>query len=106
MRYEPRAVYFDHKYVINNPYLATLYELHFTLVAHDVNGETNAVALVYMSCLGKKLNVERQAVYVLCRLWRIVAGDATACAWIVPLPLFHVAAKFGKGLCCVHTLIF
>ena len=106
MRYESRTVYFKHEYIVDNPYIATLYELHLTLVAHDVNGETHTVALVYMPRLGKKLYVERQAVYVSCRLWRIIASDTTACAWVVPLPLFHVAAKLGKGLCCAHTLIF
>lgn len=106
MRYKHRAVYFEHEYIINNPYLTTVHELHLALVTHDVNGETHAVALVHMPCLGKELDVERQAGYVACRLWRIVAGDTTACARVVPLPLFHVAAKFGKGLCRAHILIF
>lgn len=102
MRYKPRAVYFKHEYIVDNPYLATIYELHLTLVAHNVNGEAHAVALVYMPRLGEELDVERQAVYVSCRLWGIVAGDTITCAWVIPLPLFHVAAKLGKGLWCAH----
>ena len=38
MRYKSRTVYFEHEYIVNNPYLATLHELHLALVAHGVNG--------------------------------------------------------------------
>ena len=38
MRYESRAVHLEHEYVVHNPYLATLDELHLALVAHGVNG--------------------------------------------------------------------
>ena len=37
MRYKSRAVYFEHEYVIHNPYLATLHELHLALVAQGIN---------------------------------------------------------------------
>ena len=38
MRYESRAVHLEHEYVVHNPYLATLDELHLALVAYSVNG--------------------------------------------------------------------
>lgn len=38
MCYKSRAVYFEHKYIVDNPYLSTLHELHLALVAHGVNG--------------------------------------------------------------------
>ena len=59
MRYKSRAVHFEHKYVVHNSYLATLHELHLTLVAQCIDGEADAVAGIYMSRLGKETNVER-----------------------------------------------
>ena len=59
MRYKSRAVHFEHKYVVHNPYLATLHELHLALVAQCIDGEADAVAGIYMSRLGKETNVER-----------------------------------------------
>ena len=38
MRYKSRAVHFKHKYVVHNPYHATLYKLHPALVAQGING--------------------------------------------------------------------
>ena len=38
MCYKSRAIHFEHEYVVHNPYLATLDELHLALVAHGVNG--------------------------------------------------------------------
>ena len=37
MRYKSRTVYFQHEYIVDNPYLATHYKLHLALVAHNVN---------------------------------------------------------------------
>ena len=98
MRYKSRAVYFQHKYVIHNSYLATLHELHLALVAQYVCGEADAVAGIYMPRLGKKTDVERQARHVSCCLRRIKTSDTLSSARVVPLPLFYVAAKFGVGL--------
>lgn len=106
MRYKFRAIYFKHKYVVHDPYLPTLHKLHLALVAHNIDGKAHAVAGIYMPRLGEELDVERQAGYVSCRLWGIVACHTVACAWVVPLPLLHVAAKLGVGLGCAHTLIF
>ena len=106
MRYKLRPIYFKHKYVIHNPYLATIHELHLTLVAHNIDGEAHAVAFIYVSRLGEELDVERQAAYVSCRLRWIVACHTVSCAWIIPLPLLHVAAKLCVRLSCAHTLIF
>ena len=36
MRNKSRAVHFEHKYIVDNPYLATLHELHLALVAQCV----------------------------------------------------------------------
>ena len=38
MRNKSRSVHLEHEYVVHNPYLATLDELHLALVAHGVNG--------------------------------------------------------------------
>lgn len=102
MRYKSRAIYFEHKYVVDNPYLTTLHELHLALVAQGVNRETDAGASVYMPRLGEKLDVERHTCYVSCCLWRIEACDTLPRAWVVPLPLLHIAAKLSVGLRYAH----
>ena len=102
MRYKSRAVYFQHKYIVDNPYLATLHELHLALVAQCIYGEADTVAGVYMPRLGKKTDVERHSCHVACCLWWIKASDTLARARVVPLPLLYVAAKFGVGLCYAH----
>ena len=33
MRNKSYAIYFEHEYIVHNPYLATLHELHLALVA-------------------------------------------------------------------------
>ena len=106
MRYESRAIYLEHKYVVDNPYLPTLHKLHLALVAYGVNREADAGAGVYMSRLGEETNVERHTCHVACCLRRIEAGDTLSRARVVPLPLFHEAAKFSVGLCYAHFLNF
>lgn len=59
MSYKSRAVYFLHKYIVDNPYFTTLDELHLALMAQGVNREADAGAGVYMSRLGKETYVER-----------------------------------------------
>lgn len=59
MRNKSRAVYFQHKYIVDNPYLATLHKLHLALVAKGVNGEADTGASVYMARLSKETYVER-----------------------------------------------
>ena len=103
MRYKSRAVYFEHEDVVHNPYLATLDELHLALVAQGIDGEADAVAGVYMSRLGEETDIERQARHVTCCLRRIEPSDTLPCARVVPLPLFHIAAKFGVGLSDAHA---
>ena len=61
MRNKSYAIYFEHEYIVHNPYLATLHELHLALVAQGVDGEAYAVAGIYMSRLGKETDVEWQA---------------------------------------------
>ena len=95
MSYKSRAVHFKHKYIVDNPYFATLHELHPSLVAQCVYGEADAVAGIYMPRLGKETDVERQACYITCCLRWIESCDTLSCARVVPLPLFYVAAKFG-----------
>ena len=95
MRNKSRAVYFQHKYIVDNPYFTTLHELHLALVAHGVNGEADAVACIYMPRLGKKTDVERQARHVSRCLRRIETSDTLPCARVVPLPLFYILAKLG-----------
>lgn len=102
MRYESRAVHFEHKYVIHNSYLATLHELHLALMTQCIYGEADAVAGVYMSRLGKETYVKRQARHICRCLRRIETSDTLSSARVVPLPLLHKAAKFGVGLCDAH----
>ena len=61
MRNKSRAVHFEHKYIVDNPYLATIHELHLALVAQCIYGEADAGAGIYMPCLGEETDVERQA---------------------------------------------
>lgn len=98
MRYKSRAVHFEHEYVVHNPYLATLHKLHLALVAQGVDGEADTVAGVYMPRLGEETDVEWQACHITCCLRRIKASDTLSRARVVPLPLLHIAAKFGVGL--------
>ena len=99
MCYKSRAIHFEHEYVVHNPYLATLHELYPSLMAKCVNGEAYAVAGIYMPRLGEETDVERQACHITrCLRW-IKASDTLSRARVVPLPLLHVAAKFGVGLC-------
>lgn len=95
MRNKSRTVYFQHKYIVDNPYLATLDELHLALMAVDVYGETYACTDVYMSALGEKLDIERHTLHVPGCLWRIEARDPTSRARVIPLPFLHISAKLG-----------
>ena len=104
MCYKSRTIHLEHKYIVDNPYLATLHELHLALVAHGVDGEAYTGAGVYMSRLGKKTNIKRHTCHVACCLRWIKASDTLPCARVVPLPLLHIAAKFGVGLCDAHVL--
>ena len=102
MRNKSRAVYFQHEYIVHNPYLATLHELHLALVAQCIDGEADAVAGIYMSRLGKETYVKRHSRHITRRLRWIKASDTLSRARVVPLPFFHIAAKFGVGLCYAH----
>ena len=102
MRNKSRAVYFQHEYIVHNPYLATLDELHLALVAQGINREADTVAGIYMPRLGEETDVEWQACHVArCLRW-IKASDTLSRTRVVPLPLLHIAAKFGVGLCYAH----
>lgn len=96
MRYKSRAIYFEHEYVVHNPYLATLHKLHLALVAYGVNREADTGAGVYMSRLCEKTYVERHTCHVACCLRWIEASDALPRTWVIPLPLFHIAAQLGE----------
>ena len=48
MRNKSRAVYFQHKYIIDNPYFTTLDELHLALMAVDVYSEAYALSLIHI----------------------------------------------------------
>lgn len=96
--YESRAVYFKHKYVIHNPYLTTHQELHLALMTVSVYSKADTHTCVYMSALGKELDVERHALHVSGSLRRIEARDTLSRAWVVPLPFLHISAQFSVGL--------
>jgi hypothetical protein len=65
-------------------------------VAYGVNREADTGAGVYMSRLCEKTYVERHTCHVACCLRWIEASDALTRAWVVPLPLFHIAAQLGE----------
>ena len=98
MCYKSRTVHFEHEDVVHNPYLATLHELHLALVAQCIYGEADAGAGIYMSRLGKETYVKRHSRHVSRCLRRIETSDTLSRARVVPLPLLHIAAKFGIGL--------
>ena len=98
-----RAIHFEHKDVVHNPYRATIHELHIALVAKGIDGEADAVAGIYMPCLGEETDVEWQAGHITRCLRRVETSDTLPCTRVVPLPLFYVAAKFGVGLCYAHV---
>ena len=95
MSYKSRAVYFQHEYIVHNPYLATLDELHLALVAQYIDGETDAGAGVYMSRLSKETYVKRHSRHVTCCLRRIETSDTLPRARVIPLPFLQVSAKLG-----------
>ena len=99
MCYKSRAIHFEHQDIVDHPYHATLHKLHPSLVAQCVDGEAYAVAGIYMPCLGKETDVEWQSRHICRCLRRIETSDTLPCARVVPLPLLHIAAKFGVGLC-------
>ena len=103
MSYKSCSVNLQHEDVIHNPYHTTLHKLHPSLMAQCVNGEAYAVAGIYMPCLGKKTNIEWQACHVSRCLRRIETSDTLPCARVVPLPLFHILAKFSVGMCYSHA---
>ena len=103
MSYKSCSVHFQHEDVVYNPYHATLHKLYPSLVAQSVNGEAYAVAGIYMPRLCQETDVEWQACHVPCCLWSIEPSDALPCARVVPLPLFHILAKFGVGMCYSHA---
>ena len=103
MSYKSRSVNLQHEDVVNNPYHATLHKLYPSLVAQCVNGEADTVAGIYMPRLGEETDIERQACHVSRCLWRIETSDTLPCARVVPLPLFHILAKFGVGMCYSHA---
>ena len=93
--YESRAVYFQHKDVIHNPYFTTLDELHLALMAVDVYGEAYACTDVYVSRLGEKLDVELHTLHVPGCLRRIKTRDPASRARVIPLPFLHISAQLG-----------
>ena len=103
MRNKCRAVHFEHKYIVDNPYLATLHELHLALVAQCIYGEADAGAGIYMSRLGKETYVKRHSRHVSRCLRRIEPSDTLPCARVVPLPLFHILAKLSVGMRYSHA---
>ena len=102
MCYKSRAIDFEHKNVVDNPYLTTLHKLHLALVAQGVNRETDADARIYMPSLCEELDVKRHTLHVTRRLGWVKARNTLSRARVVPLPLLHIAAKLGIGLCYAH----
>lgn len=95
MCYKSRAVHFEHKYIVDNPYFTTLDELHPSLVAQCIDGEADAVAGIYMPRLGKETDVERHTLHVPGCLRRIKTRDQASRARVIPLPFLQVSAKLG-----------
>ena len=98
MRYKSRAIYFEHKYVVDNSYLTTHYELHLALMAVGVYGKAYACASIYMPPFCEELDIERHSLHVTRCLRRVESRDTASRARIVPLPFFHISAQLCVGL--------
>lgn len=98
MRYKSCAIHFEHKYIVDDPYLATLHKLHLALMAVGVYGEADACAFINMASLGEKLDVERHTLHVTRRLGWVETRYTLSRARVVPLPFLHISAQLGVGL--------
>ena len=98
MRDEPGAIHFENQDIVDHPYLAALHKLHPPLVAQGINRQADAVAIIHMSALGEKLDVERHSLHVPCCLGMHVACCPESRAWVIPLPLLSVSTQLCVGL--------
>lgn len=88
MRDEPCAIYFEYQYIVNHADFSTVYELHFSLMTHNIHLQADAFTFIYMPGLSEELDVERFALYVPRCLRMHIASYLLTAAWVYPLPLF------------------
>lgn len=92
MRNKSGAVHLQHQDVVYPPDFLAINKLHSSLVRERVYWKTNAISLVYMPCLGEKLDVERMAFNLGGTLRMHIARNELMAARVNPLPLFGVLA--------------
>ena len=84
---EPGTVYFEYQYIVNHADFSTVYELHFSLMTHNIHLQADAFTFIYMPSLGEELDVERFSLYVSRGLRMHIASNLLSAAWVYPLPL-------------------
>lgn len=94
MRDKPCAIYFEYQYIVHHADFSTVYELHFSLMTHNIHLQTDAFTFIYVSGLGEELDVERFALYVPRCLWMHITSYLLSAAWVYPLPLFAELTEF------------
>lgn len=95
MSNESRAVYFEHKYIVDNPYITALHELHLALMSQCVYREAHTVACINMSRLGDELDVKRMPPHLGGGLRMHVARDEIPAARVYPLPFLGICPQIG-----------
>lgn len=91
---EPCAIYFEYQYIVNHADFSTVYELHFSLMTHNIHLQADAFTFIYMPGLGEELDVERFALYVSRCLRMHIASYLLSAAWVYPLPLLAELTEF------------
>ena len=84
---EPGAVYFEHQNIVHHTDFSAVYELHLSLVAHNIHLQADAFTFIYMPGLSKELDVERLALYIPRCLRMHISSYLLSAAWVYPLPL-------------------
>ena len=90
---EPGSVYFEYQNIVHHTDFAAVDELHFSLVAKHIYLQADAFTFIYVSGLGKELDVERLAFYLPRCLRMNIASYLLTAAWVYPLPLLAELAK-------------
>lgn len=105
MRHETCAVNLQNEDVVDHADFLTTDELHFSLMAHNINGKAHTFAFINVACLCEKFNVEGLALNVGGRLRMNVASHLLMATRVGPLPFLAIAAQFREtlGWSCPHA---
>lgn len=98
MRDESGAIHLQYQDVVHHSYLLALYKLNHTLMAKHIHLQANALTLIHVPSLGKKLDVERLTLHLSCGLWVDIPRNLLPATWVYPLPLLAELSKIGITL--------